>query len=425
MLRWAYLPECEALPEGWSVEPFTNIAKVIAGQSPPSETYNEKRNGLPFLQGNGDFSFRSPVPTLWCSAPVKIARKGETLISVRAPVGEVNRADRDYAIGRGLAAIRADGCDPDFLHHALQRWRWCLQRVAQGTTFDAVTARHFAQLRVAVPQEQTEQAAIARILDAVDTALERTRAAADAAASLRDALIQTLLDRGIGEDGRVRCSKRAPEGFIATQIGLLPREWRVEPLSTVADIERGRFSPRPRNDPRYYDGPYPFIQTGQVTQAKGRIITTFTQTLNGAGKAVSREFPTGTVMVTIAANIGETAILGLPMCAPDSLVGVMAKGENVPRYVELCLRRLRRKLSALAPRSAQANINLTFLKPLRLPVPTPREQKRIARVVDAADARVQAFEARYEALRTLRRSLMHDLLTGRVRMRKEAKAAAS
>ena len=141
MLRWAYLPECEAPPEGWSVERLTSIAQVIAGQSPPSETYNENGDGLPFLQGNGDFSFKSPVPKLWCSAAVKVARKGETLISVRAPVGEVNRADRDYAIGRGLAAVRADDCDPDFLHHALQRWRWCLQRVAQGTTFDAVTAR--------------------------------------------------------------------------------------------------------------------------------------------------------------------------------------------------------------------------------------------------------------------------------------------
>src|SRR5437879_5282428 len=103
MLRWAHLPECEAPPPGWDVETFTNIATVIAGQSPPSETYNEKGDGLPFLQGNGDFSFKSPVPKLWCTEPVKTASKGDTLISVRAPVGEMNRADQNYAIGRGLA----------------------------------------------------------------------------------------------------------------------------------------------------------------------------------------------------------------------------------------------------------------------------------------------------------------------------------
>src|ERR1700730_19197460 len=98
MLRWAYLPECKKSVEGWAVLPFTSIAKVIAGQSPPSDTYNNKGEGLPFLQGNGDFSFKNPQPTSWCSAPLKIASVGDTLISVRALVGEVNRADRDYPI---------------------------------------------------------------------------------------------------------------------------------------------------------------------------------------------------------------------------------------------------------------------------------------------------------------------------------------
>lgn len=92
MLRWAHLPECETPPDGWRVETFTNIATVIAGRSPPSETYNEKGVGLPFLQGNGDFSFVHPVPTLWCTAGARVAIKGDTLISVRAPVGEMNES---------------------------------------------------------------------------------------------------------------------------------------------------------------------------------------------------------------------------------------------------------------------------------------------------------------------------------------------
>lgn len=174
-LRWARLPECDAPPDGWTVKPFNAVAGVIAGQSPPSDTYNETGEGLPFLQGNADFTDGYPSTTLWCAAPKKTARTGDTLISVRAPVGEVNRADQPYAIGRGLAALRATGCDPEFLYYAIQRWRWCLQRVAQGTTFDAVTARHFAQLRVAVPEDVTEQRAIADLLRGADRALDRTR----------------------------------------------------------------------------------------------------------------------------------------------------------------------------------------------------------------------------------------------------------
>jgi len=115
MLRWAHLEECNAPPAGWTAATLTQVADIIAGQSPPSETYNDNGVGLPFLQGNADFSFKYPAPALWCSAPHRAARQGDTLISVRAPVGEVNRADRDYAIGRGLAAVRAKGLDPDFL----------------------------------------------------------------------------------------------------------------------------------------------------------------------------------------------------------------------------------------------------------------------------------------------------------------------
>ena len=119
--------------------------------------------------------FRSSIRGHRFGAPHlrKELRRATRLLAFVRQYGEVNRADREYSIGRGLAAIRATDSNPDFIYHALQRWRWCLQRVAQGTTFDAVTARHFFQLHVAVPARLGEQAAIARILDAVDTALEQ------------------------------------------------------------------------------------------------------------------------------------------------------------------------------------------------------------------------------------------------------------
>lgn len=414
MLRWAHLPECAVLPQGWSVKRFTEIAKVIAGQSPPSETYNDKSVGLPFLQGNADFSFKYPVPRLWCSAPQKIAQEGDTLISVRAPVGEINRADRDYAIGRGLAAVRSNS-NADFLFQALQRWRQCLQRVSQGTTFDAVTARHFAQLHVTVPPPE-EQAAIAHVLDAVDIAIERTREAVERARVLANSLLHELLEGGIDEDGVVRSATDKHTQFQETDLGMLPKGWRVQRLSEVADVERGKFTPRPRNDPRFYDGLYPFVQTGLVAHAKGRVLYEYEQTLNDLGKSVSREFPAGTILVTIAANIGETAILGVPMCVPDSIVGVEVKKPNNPRFIEMCLRRHRPRLLALAPRSAQHNINLTTLRPLRLPVPPPEEQQRIAEIYDAADAQVRSYEVLESQYQQLKTALMHDLLTGKVRV---------
>jgi len=280
-----------------------------------------------------------------------------------------------------------------------------------------VTARHFDQLTVSVPDSQEEQAAIARILAAVDTEIERTRSALDAAEVLVRSLLQSCFKFGLDANGRIRSDRGIEHGYMESEIGLLPPGWQVKRLSEVALVERGKFTPRPRNDPRFYNGPYPFIQTGEIARAKGRVVNKFTQSLNEAGKRVSREFPKGTIMITIAANIGETAILGRPMCAPDSLVGAQVYEPNNPRFIELCLRRLRPRLQALAPRSAQANINLTTLRPLRIPVPhDPDEQAGIALLVDAGLDYRDSITTKVIALEQLKKSLMNDLLTGSVRV---------
>jgi len=198
MMRWNWLPEFESPPKGWSVKPFTSIATVLAGQSPPSDLYNSRSVGLPFLQGNADFGEVSPKPTVWCSAPSKVAPAGSSLISVRAPVGEINRADQAYGIGRGLAALTATGVDPEFLHHALFRWRKPLQRIGQGTTYDAITAHHFRELLVLVPNDPEEQRAIGRAFADVNTTLDTVRCEVVALERLGLALLQNVVT------GRVR-----------------------------------------------------------------------------------------------------------------------------------------------------------------------------------------------------------------------------
>src|SRR5262245_25648177 len=94
---------------------LASVADLIMGQSPPSTTYNEVGEGLPFYQGKSEFGFCHPTPRLFCNAPIKIAKRNDILISVRAPVGPTNVADRECCIGRGLAAIRPRGIDGSFL----------------------------------------------------------------------------------------------------------------------------------------------------------------------------------------------------------------------------------------------------------------------------------------------------------------------
>jgi len=96
----------DELPGGWVQVALNDIAEILMGQSPPSETYNSEGIGLPFFQGKAEFTDLHPVAEKWCREPNKIADAEDILMSVRAPVGTTNIANQKCCIGRGLAAIR-------------------------------------------------------------------------------------------------------------------------------------------------------------------------------------------------------------------------------------------------------------------------------------------------------------------------------
>ncbi|MEG4810197.1 restriction endonuclease subunit S [Microcoleus sp. F8-D3] len=165
----------------------------------------------------------------------------------------------------------------------------------------------------------------------------------------------------------------------------LPNGWRWVALQDVASLERGKFSPRPRNDPRYYRGAYPWIQTGDVETAD-KYIKTYRNTLNELGLAVSKMFPKGTLIITIAATIGAVGILTFDSCMPDSLVAITPKeGVSDTEFLYYLLLFLRKEVKAKATQSAQANINLELLEPIEIPLPPLAEQKRIAAIAQKAD----------------------------------------
>ena len=116
-----------------------NIAQITMGQSPKSETYNNKKEGLPFFQGNADFGEISPKVRIWCSVPKKVAHKNDILISVRAPIGALNIADTECCIGRGLAAISVRNIkDRDYIFNALKAKSEYLKNRGTGSTFKAI-----------------------------------------------------------------------------------------------------------------------------------------------------------------------------------------------------------------------------------------------------------------------------------------------
>ena len=144
--------ELGEIPERWEVKPLGECFNLTMGQSPPGSTYNEDGEGLPFFQGNADFGFRYPERRRYCTAPTRLARPDDTLVSVRAPVGAINMAWEKCCIGRGVAALRHKSGSSSFTYYA----SWAIQPALQeyehtGTVFGAINKAQFEALGVIEP----------------------------------------------------------------------------------------------------------------------------------------------------------------------------------------------------------------------------------------------------------------------------------
>ena len=204
-------------------------------------------------------------------------------------------------------------------------------------------------------------------------------------------------------------------GYKQTEVGVIPEHWEVKPLQTLANIERGKFTARPRNDPKYYGGEIPFIQTGDVTNSSCWI-TTYSQTLNSEGLKVSKLFPQGTLFFTIAANIGDVAITRFATACPDSLVSITPARGIDKQWLAYELAKRKPLFENLASHNAQLNINLEKLRPYLLPVPTLAEQEAIAVALSDADALIESLEQLLTKKRQIKKGAMQELLSGQKRL---------
>ena len=132
--------ELGEIPEGWRIGTVADEFQIIMGQSPPGTSYNEEGIGVPFYQGRVDFGFRFPVRRVFCTEPNRFADSGDTLVTVRAPVGDLNMAMERCAIGRGIAALRHTTGSRSYSYYSVRSLKPLLENFeAEGTVFGAIT----------------------------------------------------------------------------------------------------------------------------------------------------------------------------------------------------------------------------------------------------------------------------------------------
>ncbi|ASF48318.1 restriction endonuclease subunit S [Methylovulum psychrotolerans] len=202
-------------------------------------------------------------------------------------------------------------------------------------------------------------------------------------------------------------------------IGDVPEEWQLMKLKFTAKMMRGKFSHRPRNDARLYGGEYPFIQTGDVTKTE-KYISTYSQTLNEWGYSVSKEFPCGTVVITISANIGDIAILNFNGCFPDSVVGFFSNS-NINEYLFYLLKSMKNVFISESIEGTQLNLNVERLSSIKVALPEPMEQLAILDFIKTETATIDTLITKYqkqiELMQEYRTALISQAVTGKIDVR--------
>ncbi len=184
------------------VERLENIAEVIAGQSPPSNTYNQINDGLPFFQGNADFGDIFPTARYWCTAPVKMALPNDILMTVRAPVGPVNICNIESCIGRGLSAIRVNNNHfYKYVYYFLKSHEKHIAKLGVGSTFKAITQKDIKSLQIPLPEKYEDQILIADILSKAEALIKQRKESIDL---LDEFLKSTFIEKFINKSYPLR-----------------------------------------------------------------------------------------------------------------------------------------------------------------------------------------------------------------------------
>lgn len=414
------------IPEGWEITKIKHIVSSVTDIDhfmPDSAEF-----GIPYLM-IGDLKDLSSSIDWDSSKKISIEDYKKLSIKSRPQIGDIIFAryasigttcyidtDRDFLVSYACLTIHpSDLIIGKFLSYYLKSSSFAedVLRRTNSNTQGNVGKDSLVNATIVLPSI-IEQTQIVNFLDAkcsdINAMLSKTRASIEEYKKLKQAVITQAVTKGVRGEREMKDSG-------VEWVGEIPKEWVCEKIKYATSISRGLFNHRPRNDERYYNGKYPFIQTGDVANAT-KYIVSYSQTLNELGKSVSKEFPKGTLTMTIAANVGDVAILNFDAYFPDSVVGFIPNKNIRTLYLFYVFSAMKDEFTRTAIKSTQLNLNIERVKETFIPVTlNVNEQCEIENYLESKCAEIDGLIAKKEQLvkelESYKKSLIYEVVTGK------------
>ena len=422
------------VPDGWRVACVGELADIVGGGTPDRQQNEFWRDGtVPWitptdLTSNGQKYISDGAERIselgLKHSNAMLAPTKSIVFSTRGTVGNLALSAVPLTCNQSCEILipRTETVDSEFLFYLLEYGYRAFVRLSGGTTFGAITRRDIARVKFAVPPSVDEQAAIARILDAVDSTLERTRDTAERARYVFTSVVAELLGRGIGHDGNLRDPIENARDFVVTPLGRLPRDWRISTVGDEFEVQSG-FTINSDRQPRLQKRRYlrvanvqrDFIDLSDVHELEAKE-DEFSRRVLAPDDLVIVEGHADSMEIGRCARVTAEAA---GMTFQNHLFRLRTKGEIKAGFACMWLNSIyaRRFWNARCATSSGLNtINQRALKQLVVPVPSEREQRAIVSIGDQCRRFRDSVALKRHNLEALKSSLMHDLLTGRVRV---------
>jgi type I restriction enzyme S subunit len=369
---------------------LNSVCEVIAGQSPPSSTYNQENKGIPFFQGKADFGDLYPTVRYWCDEPKKISVPNDILFSVRAPVGPTNINNIEACIGRGLSAIRCGNeINMKFLLHYLRANEEQIAALGTGSTFKAITISNLKDLEIPLPPLATQKK-IAAILDEAD----KVRQLNKKLIAKYEALNQSLFLDMFGDP-------------VTNPMG-----WEKVKLGELNKITSG--STPSRMDESLFEGTIPWVKTGEV---KGKLIVKTSECISQIALENSscKLYPVGSIVIAMygqGKTRGQVGMLGIP-ATTNQACAVLPPSElmNYSYLLEL-LKLSYDDLRSLGRGGNQPNLNTGLVKSYLVINPPITLQNLFAERIQAIEAQKAQAQQALEKSEALFNSLLQRAFKG-------------
>ena len=433
----------DALPDGWKQATFKSICRSLVNGGTP-DTGNDKYWGgkTPWVTGadftsNGIGEIRRYVSEAGIrSSSTNVVRAGNLLLVTRTGVGKLAVAPCDIAISQDITGIYLDESEAnsDFVYFLMKRGVEDLKKRNQGTSINGIIRADLEEYVVQIPSSLMEQERIASILATTESAIEKTESLIVKYQQIKAGLMHDLFTRGVTADGKLRPPReQAPELYKETPIGWIPKEWNVVRFDNpdIAIIDGDRGVHYPHADELLESGYCLFLSATNVTRNGfkfdvSQFISRDKDELLGTGKLVR-----GDIVITTRGTVGNIAyfdgnIAFSNLRINSGMVIIRSTHRKLDTEFFYCalqnyvfLREYQRVISG----SAQPQIPIKDIKRFHCLMPSLPEQRLIVSRVALIDSRLRSEEGFLVKLRQQKHGLMHDLLTGKVRVKVEPELA--